>query len=73
MLVKKSLTLRRHKTSLALEAEFWRALECQAKEQRVSVAHLIARIDESRKSAAGPRSLASAVRVWLLQSGEKVE
>jgi len=65
-LIKRSLAIAGHKTSLALESEFWSALEAQARDQNVSVARLVAEIDTGRIRATPRRSLASAVRVWLL-------
>jgi len=65
-LIKRSLAIAGHKTSLALEDEFWRALETQARDQTVSVARLVAEIDAGRIRLTPGRSLASAVRVWLL-------
>lgn len=60
---KRSLTLRGHRTSVSLEAEFWAALEAAARAEGLSVNALCARIDEAR----GPgTALASAIRVWLL-------
>lgn len=65
-LVKRSLAIAGHKTSLALEPEFWSALEEEANAAQIPMARLIADIDASRARAMPERSLASAVRVWLL-------
>ena len=62
-LKKRSLTLRGHRTSLALEHEFWIALDEIANDRAVPLAALIAEIDDSR---ATPSALASAVRVAVL-------
>ncbi|MDB5481027.1 MAG: hypothetical protein JWO83_2080 [Caulobacteraceae bacterium] len=51
-----------HATSLALEPEFWSVLEAMAKSGSVSLAALLADIDETR----GERPLASACRVAAL-------
>lgn len=59
---KRSVSLAGHQTSLALEPEFWDALESAAKAEGVSLAGLLARIDEGR----GERPLASACRVFAL-------
>jgi len=70
-LVKRSVTLSGHDTSLALEPEFWSVLDAMATVQRLSLARLIRRIDEGR----GERPLASACRVAALafvgQSGDR--
>jgi predicted DNA-binding ribbon-helix-helix protein len=63
---KRSLNLAGHATSLALEPEFWAALEAMAASGGVGLARLIASIDGSR----GARSLASACRVAALESAK---
>tara|TARA_B100001027_G_scaffold186271_1_gene138707 strand:- start:84 stop:287 length:204 start_codon:yes stop_codon:yes gene_type:complete len=62
MLIKKSITIKNHRTSLSLEKEFWDALKIIAKVQKCSLETLIAKIDSNRKT-----SLASSVRVFLLK------
>ncbi len=61
-LQKRSITLAGHSTSLALEAEFWAALEAMAIAESISLARLIGRIDDDR----GSRPLASACRIAAL-------
>jgi predicted DNA-binding ribbon-helix-helix protein len=61
-LIKRSVSLEGHATSVALEAEFWAALEANARRRRLSLAGLIGEIDSQR----GDRPLASALRVWAL-------
>ncbi|MCX2721902.1 ribbon-helix-helix domain-containing protein [Roseibium salinum] len=62
-LLKRSLSLHGHRTSLALEAEFWEIVDqCTGVENR-SLASLIAEIDDSRDPE---DPLSSAVRVWAL-------
>mgnify|MGYP000917528732 CR=1 FL=1 len=60
--VKRSFSIRGHRTSISLEEPFWDALREAATRERLSLAALIARIDESRGNA----GLSSAVRVWIL-------
>lgn len=60
--VKRSFSIRGHRTSISLEEPFWEALREAATRERLSLAALIARIDESRGNA----GLSSAVRVWIL-------
>jgi predicted DNA-binding ribbon-helix-helix protein len=64
-LKKRSLALAGHATSLALEPEFWAALEALAAAQGRSLAATVAAIDAAR----GERSLASACRVAALGAG----
>ena len=59
---KRSVSLHGHSTSLALEPEFWDLIEALAKARAVSLAALIAQIDDGR----GARPLASACRVAAL-------
>jgi len=59
---KRSINLSGHATSLALELEFWAALEAMAAERNLSLASLIGALDAER----GPRPLASACRVAAL-------
>ncbi len=66
-LVKRSLALAGHKTSVALEPEFWEALERAASDAGKPVARLVAEIDAGRNSINPARSLASSIRVWLLK------
>jgi len=61
-LVKRSINLSGHATSLALEPEFWAALDTRAAAEAVSLAALLGRIDAGR----GVRPLASACRVAAL-------
>lgn len=62
--VKRSLTLRGHRTSVSLEDEFWRAFREIAAEQGKPVNVLAAEIDEARGLECG---LASAIRVHVLR------
>lgn len=59
---KRSILLSGHATSLALEPEFWDVLDELARTDGLSLAALIARIDEGR----GERPLASACRLAAL-------
>jgi len=63
---KRSLTIARHRTSLALEPIFWHALDEEAAERDMSLAGLIGEIDKTRNGAA-QISLASATRVHVVQ------
>jgi predicted DNA-binding ribbon-helix-helix protein len=61
-LKKRSFAIAGHRTSIALEPEFWAVLEADAQRLGSSLAGLVATIDAAR----GPRPLASALRVHAL-------
>ncbi|CAN7435064.1 ribbon-helix-helix domain-containing protein [Phenylobacterium sp. LjRoot164] len=61
-LKKRSILLSGHATSMALEPEFWAVMDEMAASRGVTLAVLIAQIDEGR----GERPLASACRVAAL-------
>jgi predicted DNA-binding ribbon-helix-helix protein len=65
--VKRSLTISGHRTSISLEDAFWSRLKRLAKERRQSLGALIAFIDASRGSA----NLSSAIRVFVLESADQ--
>jgi len=60
---KRSLTIASHKTSIALEPEFWEALEKIASSKNISLIELIIQIDEKREV----KNLSSALRVASLK------
>lgn len=62
MLKKKSFSLSGHRTSVALETEFWAVLDREAARAKQSLAGLVAEIDKNR----GTRPLASALRLAAL-------
>jgi predicted DNA-binding ribbon-helix-helix protein len=61
-LIKRSITLDGHRTSVALEPEFWEALDKRARERAEPLARLVAAVDAERRE----RPLASALRVFAL-------
>lgn len=60
---KRSLTIAGHRTSLALEPEFWAGVEAMAAGAGKPVTAMIGEIDEARS---GP-NLSSAVRIAVLR------
>ena len=62
-LQKRSLTLAGHRTSIALEAEFWEVLEAMAAAMVIPLPLLVARIDQGRISD----NLSSELRVTALR------
>jgi predicted DNA-binding ribbon-helix-helix protein len=64
MLKKRSFTLSGHRTSVALEAEFWAVIDQAAHREGKSLAALVAQIDATRAE----RPLASALRLYALDA-----
>jgi predicted DNA-binding ribbon-helix-helix protein len=60
---KRSLSIAGHRTSVALEPEFWAALEAMAAERGETLSTIIRTIDETRQTA----NLSSATRLAVLR------
>ena len=60
---KRSLTIAGHRTSIALEPEFWSGLEALAERRGVRLVALIEEIDSTRETP----NLSSALRVAVLR------
>lgn len=67
MLKKRSFSLSRHRTSVALEEEFWTVLENEAARNGKSLAAVVAEIDSTRAM----RPLASALRIYALAAASR--
>jgi predicted DNA-binding ribbon-helix-helix protein len=65
MLEKRSFSLSGHRTSVALEPDFWEVLAHIAQEEGVALSALVTRIDARR---AETQPLASALRVFALRA-----
>lgn len=65
MIRKHSATLHGHRTSFSLEDEFWEELKRIAAGRKISLASLIAEIDDARDPAS---NLSSALRVHVLKT-----
>lgn len=64
VLIKRSFSLAGHRTSVALEGEFWAALTATAARRGETLSALVMRVDGSRSTET---SLASALRVLALR------
>jgi predicted DNA-binding ribbon-helix-helix protein len=62
-ILKHSLAIAGHRTSISLEAAFWTGLRGAAGQRGISVAALVAEIDAGRAGA----NLSSAIRVFVLE------
>ncbi len=69
MLTKRSFSLAGHRTSVALEDEFWSALSAIAAREGAPLSALVARIDGAR---APDSSLASELRLLALRRSTAV-
>ncbi len=58
---KRSITIKRHRTSVTIEPPFWDSLKDIAEEKNLSLDKLIETIDETQ-----PSNLSSAIRVFVL-------
>ena len=63
--VKYSVRIDGHRTSISLEPLFWSLLRDAARERKIAVNTLVARIDEVRIRSATPPGLAGAIRIWI--------
>jgi predicted DNA-binding ribbon-helix-helix protein len=61
-IVKRSVVLAGHKTSVSLEDAFWRALKAIATTRRMTLSDLIGKIDVDREQG----NLSSALRLFVL-------
>ena len=59
---KRSVVISGHRTSVSLEAAFWKDLRKIAHGQRVSLSELLTKIDETREQG----NLCSAIRLFVL-------
>ena len=61
-ILKRSVKVNRHKTSISLEDPFWEGLNEIAQLKNVSIARLLEQIDQGRTG----RNLSSAIRIFVL-------
>lgn len=61
--IKRSIVIAGHKTSVSLEDAFWKGLKDIAAAQRTTLSDLVASIDTSRRHG----NLSSAIRLFVLE------
>ena len=66
-IVKRSVVIGGHKTSVSLEDPFWTDLKTIAHAQHVTLSALVAQIDDTRERS----NLSSAIRVFVLHHFRK--
>lgn len=60
--VKRSIVIAGHRTSISLEDSFWKALKQIAKQRGETLSDIVAAIDDKRQGG----NLSSAIRVFVL-------
>lgn len=60
--VKRSIVIAGHKTSVSLEDQFWEALKQIAGERKVTLSDVVQEVDQKRKQG----NLSSAIRLFVL-------
>ena len=63
LVIKRSIVIAGHNTSVAVEDAFWNSLKEIAEQRHETLSHLIASIDAERKHA----NLSSAIRLYVLE------
>jgi predicted DNA-binding ribbon-helix-helix protein len=63
LVIKHSVVIDNHKTSVSLEDAFWNALRDIAHQRDETLSHLVTGVDASRQST----NLSSAIRVFILE------
>jgi predicted DNA-binding ribbon-helix-helix protein len=64
--IKRSIVIAGHKTSVSIEDAFWTALKEIAQSRQQSLAELIGSIDGTRQTGSSTANLSSAIRVFVL-------
>ena len=62
-IVKRSVVVAGHQTSISLEEPFWKSLKEIAKQRRTTLTELVSEIDKSRERC----NLSSAIRLFVLE------
>lgn len=70
-MIKRSLSIHGHRTSLALEMEFWDIIDTAVTQNGTSFARFIGELDNQRVESGTPQNLASYLRVWALKEAQR--
>jgi predicted DNA-binding ribbon-helix-helix protein len=62
-IVKRSVVIRGHKTSISLEDQFWTEMKAIAAEQKLTLSELVSLVDSERSETS---NLSSALRCFVL-------
>ena len=63
---KRSLSIHAHRTSIALEVEFWDVIDRAVKHDGRSLAAFITALDDARTASDSPHGLAAYLRLFAL-------
>ncbi len=63
---KRSISIHTHRTSIALEPEFWAVIDAAVREDGRSLAAFITALDDERTATNSPHGLASTLRLFAL-------
>ncbi|MDX5361346.1 MAG: ribbon-helix-helix domain-containing protein [Alphaproteobacteria bacterium] len=69
--VKRSVSIAGHRTSVALEPEFWEAVDALCAREEMSLASFVARIDGARVRDGSDTGLAGALRLHVLRAARR--
>ncbi|MEX6632079.1 ribbon-helix-helix domain-containing protein [Hyphococcus lacteus] len=72
-MLKRSITLKGHRTSISLEREFWDELVVIAAQENCTLPALINQIDRNRLKLDPAPGLASAIRVYILNAKTRAD
>jgi predicted DNA-binding ribbon-helix-helix protein len=70
-MIKRSISLYGHATSVALEPEFWVVIDAAVEASGASFASFIREQDDARMEGGPTRNLASHLRVWCLAQAQQ--
>ena len=65
-LIKRSIVIAGHQTSVSMEEPFWSALKEIARTRRTTLSELVHFIDNNYNDAAGASNRSSAIRLFVL-------
>ncbi len=68
---KRSLSIHAHRTSIALETEFWDVIDRAARHDGRSLAGFITALDDERTAQDSPHGLAAYLRLFALSFVQK--
>lgn len=66
-IIKRSIVIGTHKTSLSMEDQFWNALKAIAERKKTTIAKLVEAVAAARTSS----NLSSSVRIFILEDALK--